>query len=52
LIDEAGRRVLEPGEFRITVGGKQPGFKGNADARTTGVLSGSFNVTGKRVEIP
>ncbi|HJQ31306.1 MAG TPA: glycoside hydrolase family 3 C-terminal domain-containing protein [Pyrinomonadaceae bacterium] len=52
LIDEAGRRMLEPGEFRITVGGKQPGFKGNADARTTGMLSGSFNVTGKRVEIP
>jgi beta-glucosidase len=52
LIDEAGKRVLEPGEFRVTVGGKQPGFKGNADARTTGVLSGSFNVTGKRVEIP
>jgi beta-glucosidase len=51
-IDEAGKRVLEPGEFKITVGGKQPGFKGDADARTTGVLSGGFTLTGKRVEIP
>ncbi len=52
LIDAAGKRVVEPGEFGITVGGKQPGFKGSADARTTGVLSASFIVTGKSVEIP
>ncbi|HEY9285075.1 MAG TPA: glycoside hydrolase family 3 C-terminal domain-containing protein [Pyrinomonadaceae bacterium] len=52
LVNEAGKHVLEPGEFRITVGGKQPGFKGSADARTTGVVSGSFVVTGGRVEIP
>ncbi|HEX8687028.1 MAG TPA: glycoside hydrolase family 3 C-terminal domain-containing protein, partial [Pyrinomonadaceae bacterium] len=52
FVDEAGRHVLEPGEFRVTVGGKQPGFKGSADARTTETLSGSFSVTGKRVEVP
>jgi beta-glucosidase len=52
LIDAAGKRVVEPGVFGITLGGKQPGFKGNADARTTGVLSGSFVVTGNRMEIP
>ena len=52
LVDDAGKRVLEPGEFRITLGGKQPGFKGNADARTTGALSASFVVTGKSVEVP
>ncbi|HEV2765494.1 MAG TPA: fibronectin type III-like domain-contianing protein, partial [Pyrinomonadaceae bacterium] len=52
LVDSAGKLVLEPGEFRVALGGKQPGFKGNADARTTGVLSGSFNVTGNRLEIP
>ncbi len=52
LVDAAGRRVLEPGEFRVSVGGKQPGFKGQADAQTTGVVSGGFVVTGRRTEIP
>jgi len=52
LIDDGGKRVLEPGEFTVTVGGKQPGFKGSADAATTGVVSGSFVVTGKKTEIP
>ncbi|MGH9941183.1 MAG: glycoside hydrolase family 3 C-terminal domain-containing protein [Pyrinomonadaceae bacterium] len=52
LIDDGGKRVLEPGEFAVTVGGKQPGFKGNADAATTGVVSGSFMVTGKKTDIP
>ena len=52
LVDERGRRWLEPGEFRVSVGGKQPGFKGGADAPTTGVVAGGFNVTGKTVEIP
>jgi beta-glucosidase len=52
LVDERGRRLLEPGEFRVTVGGKQPGFAGQADAATTGVVTGGFTVTGKTVEIP
>jgi beta-glucosidase len=52
LVDASGKSVLEPGEFRITIGGKQPGFKGGADARTTGTLSGSLAVTGNRMEIP
>jgi beta-glucosidase len=52
LVDERGRRLLEPGEFRVTVGGKQPGFAGQADAATTGVVTGSFAVTGKTIEIP
>jgi beta-glucosidase len=52
LIDEGGRRVVEPGEFLVSVGGKQPGFKGNADAQTTGVVTGRFVVTGKAAEIP
>jgi len=51
LVDERGRRLLEPGEFRVSVGGKQPGFTGAADAATTGVVSGGFTVTGKTVEI-
>jgi beta-glucosidase len=52
LVDERGRRLLEPGEFRVTVGGKQPGFTGQADAATTGVVTGSFAVTGKTIQIP
>ncbi|HVF42797.1 MAG TPA: glycoside hydrolase family 3 C-terminal domain-containing protein [Pyrinomonadaceae bacterium] len=52
LVDARGRRLLEPGEFRVSVGGKQPGFRGGADAPTTGVVTGGFNVTGKTVEIP
>jgi beta-glucosidase len=52
IIDDAGRRVVEPGEFIVTVGGKQPGFKGHADAATTGVVSGRFMVTGRATELP
>ncbi|HEX7312476.1 MAG TPA: glycoside hydrolase family 3 C-terminal domain-containing protein [Pyrinomonadaceae bacterium] len=51
LVDERGRRRLEPGEFRVSIGGKQPGFTGAADAATSGVVSGGFNVTGKTIEI-
>ena len=52
VIDDRGRRVVEPGRFTVSVGGKQPGFKGRADAPTTGVVAGSFDVTGGVFEIP
>jgi beta-glucosidase len=52
FVDASGKSVLEPGEFRVSLGGKQPGFKGSADARTTGVVTGGFAVTGNRMEIP
>ena len=52
LIDDNGKRILEPGEFRIAVGGKQPGLTGYADAKTTEVVTGRFVVTGKVTEIP
>jgi beta-glucosidase len=52
LINDNGKRVIEPGEFLVTIGGKQPGFTGHADAQTTGVVSGRFNVAGKITEIP
>ena len=52
LIDDKGRRVVEPGEFLISVGGKQPGFAGTADASTTGVASSRFVVTGKTTVVP
>ncbi|MDZ7373996.1 MAG: glycoside hydrolase family 3 C-terminal domain-containing protein [candidate division KSB1 bacterium] len=52
LVTEDGRRVLEPGEFEISVGGKQPGFHGLADAATTEVLTGRLRLTGATLELP
>lgn len=47
VIDDKGKRGAEPGEFMISIGGKQPGFTGHADAKTTGVVMGRFVVTEK-----
>ncbi|UCC85261.1 MAG: glycoside hydrolase family 3 C-terminal domain-containing protein [Gemmatimonadota bacterium] len=47
LIDEDSRRVIEPGTFEVSVGGKQPGFGGLADATSTGVVSARFEVVGQ-----
>ena len=44
LIDSRWERVVEPGVFEVSVGGKQPGFIGLADAATTGVVTGRFEV--------
>jgi len=52
VIDDNGKRVIEPGEFTLSVGGKQPGFTGRADAKTTSVVTGRFVVTGKVTAIP
>src|ERR671926_403366 len=48
VITDDGRAVVEPGEFRVSVGGKQPGFKGTADAATTSYVEGRFTVEGAR----
>jgi len=45
-VREDGRRVAAPGAYEISVGGKQPGFKGPLDAATTGVVTGSLQVAG------
>ena len=52
VIDDKGKRVIEPGEFTVSVGGKQPGFTGRADAKTTGVVTGRFVVTGSVTTVP
>lgn len=52
LIDNRSKRILEPGEFRISVGGKQPSITNRAAASMTEIVSGSFVVTGKPTEIP
>jgi beta-glucosidase len=51
VITDDGRTVVEPGEFKVTVGGKQPGFTGTADAGTTGYVEGRFSVTGPSREL-
>jgi beta-glucosidase len=44
VIDEDGRRMVEAGVFELSVGGKQPGQRGLADAPTTEVLTKRFVV--------
>ena len=51
LITDDTRRVIEPGVFDVSVGGKQPGFSGTADAATTETVTGSFMVEGEPVEL-
>ncbi len=51
LITDDTRRVIEPGIFDLSVGGKQPGFSGTADTTTTKVLKGQFAVTGDSKEL-
>jgi beta-glucosidase len=46
VVENNGKRIIEPGEFLISVGGKQPGFTGRSDAQTTDTVSGKFVVTG------
>lgn len=46
VIMDDGRAVVEPGDFKVTIGGKQPGFTGSADSVTTGFVEGSLTVTG------
>ena len=51
LITDDGRTVVEPGDFKVTIGGKQPGFTGTADAATTSLIEGRFSVTGAATEL-
>jgi beta-glucosidase len=48
LIDRDFRRAVEPGAFEVSIGGKQPGLTGIADARTTDVVSGSLEIIGTK----
>ncbi|HEX6624749.1 MAG TPA: glycoside hydrolase family 3 C-terminal domain-containing protein [Pyrinomonadaceae bacterium] len=51
VIRDDGRAFVEPGEFRVSVGGKQPGFAGTADAATTSFVEGRFTVVGAPTEV-
>jgi beta-glucosidase len=52
FVGKDGKWHLEPGAFLVSVGGKQPGFSGAADARTTGLVTGRFVVGDASVEAP
>ena len=43
LIDDRGKRVIEPGEFLVSAGGGQPGY--------TSVVTGKFSISGT-LELP
>ncbi len=47
----AGHFQASPGAFEISVSGKQPGFKGAADASTTATLSARIRVTGPPAQV-
>jgi beta-glucosidase len=49
IINKKNKRVIEPGYFSITVGGKQPGFSGYLDPQFTNVVSGRIRLSGKEV---
>jgi beta-glucosidase len=44
-VDETGARVVVPGEYRVFVGGTQPG-------ESEGGLSGAFTVSGPAKTLP
>ncbi|MGH9823280.1 MAG: glycoside hydrolase family 3 C-terminal domain-containing protein [Blastocatellia bacterium] len=47
LVDDGGRRVIDPGEIEISVGGGQPGTQGASGPAVTAKLT----ITGKRIVI-
>jgi beta-glucosidase len=50
IINNKDKRVIEPGYFTISVGGKQPGFTGYLDPQFTQVMKGRVRLTGKMVK--
>jgi beta-glucosidase len=49
IINNKDKRVIEPGYFTLSVGGKQPGFKGYLDPQFTQVLTGRIRLTGREI---
>jgi beta-glucosidase len=47
VITDDGKRTIQPGEFRISVGGGQPGIA----AQSGGVVTGRFVIMGKAIEL-
>ena len=51
LINSEMQRVIEPGAFEVSVGGKQPEVLGSVDAVSTEVEVGLFEVWGEVLEV-
>jgi beta-glucosidase len=51
LIDERGRRMLEPGKFRLFVGGSQPDGR-SVRLAGTAPLAAEFELQGQTLELP
>lgn len=51
LIDEQGRRMLEPGRFTVSLGGSQPDAR-SAELMGQAPLKVAFEVIGEAVELP
>ena len=51
LIDERGRRMLEPGKFRVFVGGSQPDGR-SVQLAGTAPLAAEFDLQGQTLELP
>jgi len=51
LIDDKGRRVVEPGEFQVAVGERQPTPKDLAKQEYAAVIIETFRVTGELTEV-
>jgi len=47
-ISDAGKRIIEPGDFEISVGGQQP----NARETHPEFVKGRFRIVGRAMEIP
>jgi beta-glucosidase len=52
VIDDSGRRVIEPGNFTVSIGGRQPDLTTRANAKTDEFVTGVFAVTGRVTELP
>ena len=52
MINSKDTRVIEPGWFTVTVGGKQPGFSGEIDPEFTRTVSKRIRLTGREVLMP
>ncbi|HUX58818.1 MAG TPA: glycoside hydrolase family 3 C-terminal domain-containing protein [Bacteroidales bacterium] len=49
IINNKLKRVIEPGYFSISVGGKQPGLSGYLDPQFTQVITSRIRLTGKEM---
>jgi beta-glucosidase len=47
FVNEKSQRIIEPGYFLLSAGGKQPGFNGRTDVQTSTVVNGRFKLNGK-----